>query len=121
MKKLNRIKNCCAVVALFYVSGKKEDTVLNVCRFYGFHPDEGMDDEDWRDAAVHLGLKVRQVNFKDMRLKKFIKLHPAGIYLIATWNHLFVLDNGIVIDPRGSIPPNGLNRIIKQAWTVKKM
>ncbi len=92
MKKLNRIKGCCAPLALFYLSGKKEDTVLRICQFYDFHPDEGMDDEDWRDAAVHLGLKVREISFRDVCLKKFIKRRPKGVYIVATIDHIFVLD-----------------------------
>lgn len=120
MKKIVKIKNACAVVALLYVSGATEETVLRVCKMHGFETDHGMDDEDWRDAAVSLNLRVRSVSLSPVRLNKFVKEYKTGLYLVGTHNHLFVVDNGLVVDPRHENPP-GLDRVVKQAWTVKRL
>jgi hypothetical protein len=121
MKKLKRIDGSCAVVALHYVSGIEEDAVLRSCIFHGFRAGQGMEDEEWQAAAGDLGIKFRAVAAKSQRLKSFVKKHPKGLYLLGTKDHIFVLDNGIIIDPRekqaGRYP--GLGRIIKQAWKVK--
>lgn len=120
MKKLHKVDTACAVLALWYVSGcGDEDAVLRICTAHGFSVGNGMEDKDWLRAAQTLGINCRQTRMKECRLHKFIKDHPKGLYLVGTWNHLFVVDNGIVIDPRNARPP-GLDRIIKHAWKVKK-
>lgn len=122
MQKLKKIDGSCAVLALHHVSGLPEDTVLRVCKLHGFEPSLGMEDNDWRAAADDLGIKVRSINIEPCRLKKFVNNHKSGLYLLGTFDHLFSLDNGIIIDPRekmrGRYP--GLGRIVKQAWLVCK-
>lgn len=122
MKKLKKIDGSCAVIALHHVSGVDEDTVLRVCTLHGFEPKNGMDDEDWREAADDLGISVRSMSINPQRLRKFLHGHTEGLFLLGTFDHLFVLDNGLIIDPRekmrGRYP--GLGRIVKQAWRVLK-
>lgn len=119
MKKLKKIDNSCAVVALHYVSGIAEDIVLRVCQLHEFHPKQGMDDKNWKAAGKDLGITVRAINFVPCTLKTFAREHMEGLYLLGTWDHLFVLDNGMIVDPRCARPP-GLRRMIKQAWVVNK-
>lgn len=119
IKKLKKINDSCAVVALHYISGLDEEAVLRICRLHGFEVGHGMSDEDWQRAAVHLGIKFRGVALEKCHLNKFMKNHKSGLYLLGTCDHIFVLDNGIIIDPRNKKPP-GLKRIIKQAWRVSK-
>lgn len=122
MKKLKKIDGSCAVIALHHCSGTDEETVLRICKLHGFTPADGMEDEEWQEAAKDLGLSIRAVPYKDCRLKQFIKKYPAGLFLMGTFDHLFVLDNGLVVDPRekmkGRYP--GLGRIVKKAWVVLK-
>ena len=117
MKKLKKIEGSCAVCALHYVSGKDEDTVLRICKSYGFEPEAGMEDTEWREAAEHLGVKVRAVSLEKCSLRQFLKDYPNGVYLIGTSGHLFVVDNGVIVDPRNDKPP-GLKRTVLQAWRV---
>jgi len=117
MKKIKEIDGSCAVCALCYCSGVDEETVLRVCTSCGFEAGFGMDDSDWQDAANCLGLTLRQVKMKPMALYSFIKKYQDGLYLVGTIDHLFVVDNGIIFDPRNTKPP-GLRRMIKQAWRV---
>lgn len=118
MKKLKHLEGACAVLALHYISGKSEETALRVCKMHDFHPGEGMDDEDWREAAEVLGIRVRAMPLESMRLKRFVTLHSEGLFLIGTHNHLFVVDSGVIVDPRTKTP--GFGRIVKQAWRVYK-
>jgi hypothetical protein len=117
MKKLLKIDGSCAVVALAHASGVDEETVLRVCTSCGFEAGSGMDDDDWQEAANCLGLTLKQVRMKPMALYSFIKKYQDGLYLVGTVDHLFVVDNGIIFDPRNPTPP-GLRRSIKQAWRV---
>lgn len=119
MKKLKEIDSACVLVALWYCTGIDEETILRICTAYGFKPKMGMDDREWKSAAGHLGIKVRGIALEPCTLHKFIKNHPAGLFLMGTWDHLFVVDNGIIVDPRCSNPP-GLKRVIKQAWRVER-
>lgn len=118
MKKLKKIDGSCAVVALLYVSGLDEETVIRVCQFHGFEKSKGMDDDEWQEAARALGVKFRVAAFKPMLLRDFIKEFPKGLFLVGTHDHLFVVDNGVIVDPRNKKPP-GLRRVIKQAWRVE--
>ncbi len=119
MKKLRKIPNSCAVLALHYVSGKDEETTLRVCKLHEFYPDYGMDDENWREAAKDLGVETRALPISPQRLRKFLRDNPTGLFLIGTHDHLFVIDNGTIIDPRCTKPP-GLGRVVKQVWRVCK-
>lgn len=119
MKLLKRIEAACAPVALCYVSGIDEETVIRVCAMHGFEAGEGMTDEEYLEAAADLGLKCYRTRIKDVRLREFIRKHPTGLFLVATRDHLFAVDNGIVADCRNPNRP-GLGRIVKAAWRVEK-
>lgn len=123
MNKLKTIEGSCAVLALHHVSGVDEDTVIRICTLHNFKPAKGMKDRDWKAAADDLGIKIRMLQMEPCRLKNFWENHPSGVYLLGTHDHLFVLDNNILIDPReklrGKYP--GLRRIVKQAWRVQKI
>ena len=119
MKRLKKIDGSCAVVALLYCSGMDEETVIRVCQFHGFEAGKGMTDDEWHAAARDLKIKFRLVAMKPCTLGQFIKNHPKGLYLIGTHDHLFVVDNGIIVDPRNTNPP-GLKRSVKQSWRVTK-
>lgn len=123
MKKLLTIDGCCAVLALHHVSGIDEETVLRICTLRNFKPKKGMADKDWKAAADDLGIKIRGLIMEPCRLKRFVEDHPTGLWLLGTHDHLFVLDNNVIVDPRekqrGKYP--GLRRVIKQAWRVEKL
>ena len=122
MKKLMKIDNSCAVIALHHVSGMDEDTVLRICKFHDFTPKGGMIDEDWIAAGKDLGITVRLVFSGSVRLKQFLTTHKDGLYLIRTHDHLFALDNGIIVDPatKESKTYPALGRLVKWAYKVSK-
>ncbi len=117
MRKLKNIPGSCAVVALLYCSGLDEDTVIRVCSLHGFERGEGMDDKSWKEASKDLGISIRRVSMRKCRLSTFLNNHPKGLYIVGTFDHLFVVDNGIIIDPRHPTPP-WLRRVITDAWRV---
>ena len=119
MKKLLSIDGSCALVALRYISGIDEDTMERLCIANNFKPGIGMFDEDWKKVAKALGIKIRSALIEVGTLRKFVKEHPEGLYLVCTHDHIFVVDNGVVFDPKY---PNALKlkRVIKEAWLVKK-
>lgn len=119
MKKLKKIPDSCAVAALWYCAGIEEDTAIRICRANGFKEGQGMEDSDWRRAADLMGIKCRGIAIQPQTLKQFLKNNPEGLYLLGTCDHLFVVDNGIIIDPRNKKPP-GLKRMILQSWRVEK-
>ena len=119
MKKLLSIDGSCALVALKYISGIDEDTMERLCTANNFKPEVGMFDEDWKKVAKILGIKIRSAIIEVGTLKQFVKSHPDGLFLVCTHDHIFVVDNGVVFDPKF---PNAikLKRVIKQAWKVTK-
>lgn len=123
MKKIIKIENSCAILALHYVSGLPEDTVIRVCKSHDFDPMFGMSDEDWIDAAKELGIVIRMVFSGSERLGKFFNNHKEGLFLIRTHDHLFVIDNGFIADPGGKETGfyPGLGRLVKQAWKVTRI
>ncbi len=120
MKKLRKIDGSCAVLALHYASQIDEEAVLGVCKLHGFTPEGGMEDEDWIEAADDLNLKLRSTGKLNMRLSAFVKKYKEGLYLVGTHDHLFVVHNGLIVDPRerdvGRYPGHG--RLVKEAWKV---
>lgn len=119
MKKLTKMSAACACLALYYISGQAEDTVLRICKAHGYKEGEGMSDDSWKAAATQLGINLRGLAIEPHTLRQFIKNHPEGLYLVATHDHIFVVDNNLVIDPRYS-NGLGLRRIIRQSWAVIK-
>jgi len=84
---------------------------------HGFEAGEGMTDDEYLEAATDLKLLLHRVQADGITLRQFIRKYPQGLYLTATWDHLFAVDNGIIADPRNHDRP-GLGRIIRQAWRV---
>lgn len=119
MKKLKKIRDSCAICALWYVAGIDEGTAIRICRANGFKEGKGMSDTDWRKAADLMSIKMRGIALFPHTLKQFLNNFPKGLYLVGTRDHLFVVDNGIIIDPKNKKPP-GLKRMILQAWRVEK-
>lgn len=107
-------------MALQYISGLDEEAVLRICKHSGFHPSLGMHDEDWKSAADLLGIEVHGMPHSPCRQEAFLKKKREGLYLLGTCDHIFVYDNGIIIDPRGP-KTSGMGRIIKQVWKVIKI
>lgn len=105
--------------ALQYVSGVDEETTLRVSALHGFVIGKGMSDAEWRAAATELKIVSRGVAMEPRILRHFLRDYSEGLYFVATHDHLFVVDNGIIIDPRNPKPP-GLKRTIRQAWRVEK-
>ena len=116
MKRILKKDGFCAPAALAYVSGLPEKTVLDICVHEGFDPFHGMDDAEILAAAKELGIKLRPVKCQPQRLRKFIKDHKFGRYLVCTWDHIFVLNDGLIYDPL--CPTGGLGRVVQIAWRV---
>lgn len=121
-KKLKKIDGSCAPFALKYLSGMSDGEVHDICQFFGFQQDTGMEEHEFLDAARDMGIRFRRMNLKKkdlyrVKLRKFIKLYSEGVYLIYTSAHLFVVDNGEVVD---LINPGylGLDRIVTGVWTI---
>lgn len=119
MKRLQKYDGSCAPTALHYCSSVDEDTVLRICHLHGFKDGKGMYDAEWQEAARQLGIDYRGIGIEPLLLKQFVSNYPEGLFLVATADHIFVVDNGIVIDPLYSKAP-GMRRKIKQAWRVLK-
>lgn len=110
MKPLSKIEGACALRALRYAAGADEHRVIEACLM------QGQFDEQWKAAANELGLRLEKILYRKTSLKKFVKMNPRDMYLICTHNHIFVLDNGRIIDPDWD--NSGLYRMIVQAWRV---
>lgn len=120
MKKMRKIDGACVPCALWYVSGVDEETVLRICSSCGFETGIGMEDPEWKEAAHCLGIEMRSIPVEQpCTLHQFIKRNPKGLFFIGTVDHLFVVDNSVIVDPRNNNPP-GLTRRVKQAWRVNK-
>lgn len=119
MKKLRKLKDQCAVVALCYASKVPEEVAIRMCTLHGYKAGIGMADEDWRSAAKSLGIKTCAVPMEHMRIHQFIKEHPTGLYLCWTVNHLFVVDHGKLIDPMHEPKPS-VRRIMQGALHVRE-
>lgn len=110
MKSIAKINGSCAITALQYAADTTEEKALKVCI------GQGLFDEQWMKAADELGLKIKRVVYKPIQLKRFLKKYPVGLYIMGSHNHLFVVDNGRVVDPAwGS---DGLYRKIISAYEV---
>ena len=120
-RKLKYVSGYCAPHALKYVSGKSDGIVHAVCLSNGFSKEYGLEEHEWQKAAKELGIRLRRKNLKQAelyrcKLKEFIQLHPEGVFIIYTDAHLFVLDNGVIVDPLTE--GEGLARIVTGAWRV---
>lgn len=116
MKKLKTLDGACAVLALCYVSKQNEEALIRICTLNGFAPERGMEDNEWLPAAKMVGISLRKVSKPPRTIKTFLKKYPKGCFLMRTHNHLFVIDHGIVVDPRMDTP--GLRRKVENAWRV---
>lgn len=118
LKKLKKIAGACVVLAFCYASKQNEETVLRVCTLHGFEPGRGMTDTEYLACAKALGLKLRKVSTQVTDLRKFINEHKKGLYIVVTVNHMFVVDNSLVVDPREGGATGRLRRNIINAWKV---
>lgn len=117
MRKLIKIPGACVPCALQYASGIDEETVLRICALHGFEAGEGMCDHEYLEAAADLKMKLKRVNVDAEPLNKFMRRHKNGLYLLVTFDHMFVLDSSIIVDPRNKRAP-GLWRVIREAYRV---
>jgi hypothetical protein len=113
LKSLKNIQNGCVPIALQYLSKATIETMISAIIF------PGMDEEDTKLAGKMLGLTLKKVEFSPMELRKFIKQFPEGSYLLFTFDHALVLEDGKIVDPQCKKSP-GLRRVIKSAWRVYK-
>lgn len=111
MKKLFSINGACSLAALRHASKKSEDQVLEA--FISF----GAVDSQWLHAAKKLGLKLREVKEYEVRVGSFARRHPKGLFLASTHNHVFIIQDGEIVDPLNGSP--GLSRIIVRVWKVQ--
>ncbi len=110
MKKLNKIENACAAVALRYAAKEPEDRVIEICL------GQGLFDEQWKAAANKLGIRLREAGGCPVMLKTFIKNNPYGMWIATTKNHMFIVDNGKIIDPEWE--NKGLSRMILGTYYI---
>lgn len=118
LKKLKKVAGACVVLAFCYASKQNEETVLRICTLHGFEPGRGMTDIEYLACAKALGLKLRKVSMQGMELKKFLKEHKKGLYIVVTYDHMLVVDNGLIIDPREGGETGRTRRKLINAWKV---
>lgn len=112
MKKLHKIVDACAPTAIRNASDLTDEKVAEIFLSQGFL------DEDWKIAAKQAGLRLRLAHDGKIILKRFIKRFGKGTYIVSTWNHLFVVRDGEVIDPTWE--NSGLYRTVTHAWKIFK-
>jgi hypothetical protein len=120
MKRIRKIDGSCAPLALKYLSGMTDREVCDICQFYGFQQDTGMEEHEFIEAAKDMGIRLRRINLKKkelyrVKLRKFIRENNSGTFLIYTHAHLFVIDDGKIIDPLNE-GYYGLDRLVTGAW-----
>lgn len=118
MKVVKKLDGWCAVVALKFLSGLPDAIVLQVCEHEDFDPFHGMDDESILVAAKDLGVNLKKIKIGryPYTFAEFKKKHLFGKFLLRTVDHVFVLYDGLVVDPL--CEKSGLRRIIRAAWKV---
>lgn len=88
-----------------------------MCEAHNYKVKEGMTDRQWMKIARIMGLKIRSCLKEEMSLGDFILKYSKGCYFVGQKDHLFVVDDGIIYDPR-TIELPGLRRLLVQAWKV---
>ena len=98
---MKRIHGYCAILSLIHASGLPESHVLDICKFYGFRDNgNGMEDEDIEEAIEDLGIRRRRVSNPPNTVGAFLKKYPLGLFIVTTYNHIFVvLNGGVVMHP----------------------
>lgn len=114
MRIIKRVDGWCAVLALQNVTGFAQDTVVEVCESNGFHPFDGMEDQEWQSAAKELGVKLKTMRIVPQKLRRFLRTHKTGLFLVGSKDHLLVVRDGRFFDPIWG----SLDIIIKQSWRV---
>ena len=110
MKRLVDIENACVPIALRFAAKVPEGKVIEKCLSVG------MSDFQWLHAAKTLGLKLDELKMKPMMVKEFSIKYPLGTFIVSTWAHLFVIEDGVVHDPAGKKP--GTSRTVLYAYRV---
>ena len=120
LKKLKKLKGACVVLAFCYVTKQNEETIERMCTLHGFEPGRGLTDVEYLACAKMLGIKLRKaINFQPTELKKFQKEYKKGLYVLVTHDHMLVLDNGLIVDPREGAETGRTRRKIINAWKVR--
>jgi hypothetical protein len=118
MKTLNLLgtPGSCAPLALKYLSQQDDVTVIEACI------KQGMNDPEFIEAAKLLGITLIPMDgMKSMEVRKFIREYPIGTFMVTTYDHVFIIENGIQIDAyRDEKKINGTRRILHSAWKVIK-
>ena len=109
-------------MALKYLSKLEDSIVHEICLSNWFQQDHGMEENEWRKAAKEMGLRLRRLNLKKRdlyraKLSHISKIYSSGKYIIYTPEHLFVLDNGKIIDPLNG-NGYGPDRIVTGVWKL---
>ena len=118
LKKLKKLKGACVVLAFCYVTKQNEETIERMCTLHGFEPGRGLTDIEYLACAKMLGIKLRKVSFEPMELRKFLKEYKKGLYVVVTYDHMLVVDNSLIVDPREGGETGHQRRKIISAWKV---
>lgn len=118
LKKLKTLKGACVVLAFCYITKQNEETVERMCTLHGFEPGRGLTDSEYLACAKMLSIKLRKINFAPMELKKFLSAYKKGLYVAVTHDHMLVVDNGLIVDPREGGDTGRTRRKIINAWKV---
>ncbi len=114
---LAHIRGACVLCALQYVSKHEEEHVMKICLQNKWAAKRGMQTTEWLKAAKQLGIMLEKTPLTPIRVGRFLKKFTTETYLVETSDHLFVIENGIMIDPREPKPP-GLCRTILSAYRI---
>jgi hypothetical protein len=119
MTRLRKIDGSCAILALRFVSGEEEGRVIDVCMDNGFEWGRGMYEEEILAAAKDLGVRLRRLPVSRIKVRKFLKLHPRGVFLACQRDHIFAVNNGAALS-RPDIKTTSMDCIVQDAWRVLK-
>lgn len=119
MSRMVKLYGSCPIIALQHASGLEESQVIDICKWHGFEWGEGMYIEDIHRAAREIGIKKRSIKIEPCTLRAFLKAYPMGLYLVCSYDHIFAVINGGVINHPRQSPPSNRAKIV-QAWRVSK-
>lgn len=112
---LDDLESACAALALREASGADDLVVLEALREEGWTEGDGAWTEQWYAAARTLGLRLTRAGYAGLTLRQLCRREPLGLWLVETHNHLLVVRDGEVVDPRSG---GGPRRRVWAAWRV---
>lgn len=74
--------------------------------------------EDIHRAAREIGIKKRRIQMDDCTLREFLRKYPMGLYMVCSYDHIFAVVNGGVINHPMQKPVGHRTKIV-QAWRVQ--